>query len=248
MDRQRQNPKVEAESPGLRSSVSGLQSSLIVLGSSVGGLSALEELLAALPDGFGLPLVAVQHRQAAGNGDLVALLQRHSALPVSEPGDKEPILPGRVYVAPADYHLLVGRATTGTGDCGIGGVLDRQQACPNSPIPQSPDSSMPQSSHFCLSTDAPVNHARPSVDVLFESAADSYGERAVGVILTGNGHDGASGLARIKACGGTAIVQDPDEAEAPGMPEAAIAATEVDQMLSLDGIAEFLVEIVRPNT
>jgi two-component system chemotaxis response regulator CheB len=93
---------------------------------------------------------------------------------------------------------------------------------------------------FALSVDAHVNYARPSVDVLFESAADSYGPAAIGIVLTGANEDGAAGLARIKDAGGVAIVQDPKTAERARMPEAAIAATKADVVLPLEEIAPFL--------
>ena len=94
--------------------------------------------------------------------------------------------------------------------------------------------------HFALSTDAPVRFARPSIDVLFESAAEAYGDRAIGVILTGANDDGAAGLARIKERGGVAIVQDPAEAERHEMPRAAMAATVADAILPLTEIGPFL--------
>jgi two-component system, chemotaxis family, protein-glutamate methylesterase/glutaminase len=96
---------------------------------------------------------------------------------------------------------------------------------------------------FALSTESPVWYARPSIDVLFESAADSYGRYTIGVILTGASQDGARGLAAIKARGGLAVVQEPDTAECRVMPEAAIAATAVDNILPLPEIAPFLARI-----
>jgi two-component system chemotaxis response regulator CheB len=94
--------------------------------------------------------------------------------------------------------------------------------------------------HFALSTDARVNFARPSIDVLFESAADAYGPAAIGIILTGANEDGAAGLARIKEAGGVAIVQDPKTAERARMPEAALESTVADVILPLDEIGPFL--------
>ncbi len=93
---------------------------------------------------------------------------------------------------------------------------------------------------FRLSVDERVQHARPSVDVLFESVADSYRERAVGVILTGANRDGARGLSRIKELGGVAIVQDPADAEAHAMPTAAMRSTAADAVLPLQEIPKFL--------
>jgi two-component system chemotaxis response regulator CheB len=93
---------------------------------------------------------------------------------------------------------------------------------------------------FSLSTEERVMYARPSIDVAFESAADAYRERVIGIVLTGANADGAAGLARIKRAGGVAIVQDPRTAEAAVMPEAALAATAVDAVLPLSELGPFL--------
>lgn len=184
---------------------------LIVIGASYGGLSALALLLPELASEFPLPVVIVQHRKKDGDDGLCEYLSRRSHLPLIEPNDKEKVEPGRVYLAPRDYHLLV------------------------------------EESIFALSTESPVAYARPSIDVLFESAADVYHERVVGVILTGANRDGAQGLARIKSLGGLAVVQDPRSAESPAMPEAAINATAVDRILPLPGIAPYLNELCHPD-
>ena len=94
--------------------------------------------------------------------------------------------------------------------------------------------------HVALSTEGPVRYCRPSVDVLFESAADAYGADLTGVVLTGNNDDGAAGLARIAARGGTAVVQDPATAERSVMPAAALAATPGALVLGLDEIGPVL--------
>jgi two-component system chemotaxis response regulator CheB len=93
---------------------------------------------------------------------------------------------------------------------------------------------------LALSTDELINYARPSIDVLFRSAADAYRERCIGVVLTGANDDGAEGLARIKELGGVAIVQEPETAERREMPAAAIAATHADVVLPLEEIGLFL--------
>jgi len=94
-----------------------------------------------------------------------------------------------------------------------------------------------------LSTDEPVQYARPSIDVLLESAAESYRERCVGVVLTGANEDGARGLARIVELGGSAIVQDPAEATRDEMPRAALAAVPHARVARLAEIAPLLVEL-----
>jgi two-component system chemotaxis response regulator CheB len=98
---------------------------------------------------------------------------------------------------------------------------------------------------FSLSIDDKVNYARPSIDVLFESAVDVYAPWLVGVILTGANNDGAEGLRLIKERGGLAIVQDPQSAESAYMPKAALAATKVDYVLPLPEIGKLLLEIPR---
>jgi len=100
---------------------------------------------------------------------------------------------------------------------------------------------------FSLSVEERINFARPSIDVFFQSAADVYGPHLVGVILTGANNDGSKGLKMIKEKGGLTVVQDPDTAEAEGMPRAAIAATKIDHILTLEQIGPFLVKLVNPG-
>ena len=99
---------------------------------------------------------------------------------------------------------------------------------------------------FALSTEGPVWFARPSIDALFESAAEAYGETLIGVALTGSSQDGADGLAAIEQRGGLAVVQDPNSAESAVLPRAARQRTSASQVLPLSGIAPFLVERCQP--
>ena len=93
---------------------------------------------------------------------------------------------------------------------------------------------------LALSTDELVHYSRPSIDVLFESAADVYGKGLLGIILTGWNQDGADGLQAVHRAGGLTIVQNPDTAEAPVMPQAALARTPVHHILNLEEIAALL--------
>lgn len=180
---------------------------LVVVGTSMGGLRALEVILHALPSGLPIAVAIAQHRHRDSDKGLVNHLQSQCVMPVVEAEDKQAIAGGQVYLAPADYHLLV------------------------------------EPGHFALSTEAPVTHARPSIDVLFESAADAYGDRTIGIILTGASYDGAQGLAKIKAHGGFTIVQEPATAESPTMPNAALSLVSADKILPLPQIAPFLVNL-----
>lgn len=93
---------------------------------------------------------------------------------------------------------------------------------------------------LALSADAPVHYSRPSIDVLFESAAEVYAGHLLAVLLTGANEDGAAGLLAVHDAGGLAIVQDPQEAMAPTMPAAAIKLGAVDYILTLDQIVALL--------
>jgi two-component system chemotaxis response regulator CheB len=182
---------------------------IIVIGGSLGGTRVLRAILHGIPETFPHPIAITLHRSRDNHEDdaLVQLLQRETALRVSEPVDKEPILPGHVYIAPADYHLMVERTA------------------------------------ICLSTDEPVQHARPSIDVLFESAADAFGSETVGVVLTGASQDGAHGAACIRHCGGLIVAQNPATAESPYMPQCAIDATGTTHILDASEISGFLARL-----
>jgi two-component system, chemotaxis family, protein-glutamate methylesterase/glutaminase len=97
--------------------------------------------------------------------------------------------------------------------------------------------------HMLLSSAQKVCHVRPSADVLFESVAEAFGGRAIGVVLTGRLNDGTRGLAAIKSRGGIAIVQEPCEADAAGMPQSALRSVPVDFRLPLNAIGPILEQL-----
>jgi len=177
---------------------------LIVIGVSRGGLNALQTILSELNRDFRLPIAIVQHREAGAESNLTAILQQSLTLPVKEVEDKDEIAAGKIYLAPADYHLLV------------------------------------ETGHFALSTEEPRRYSRPSIDILFESAAYEYRDKVIGVILTGANQDGALGLAEIACKGGLTIVQDPSSAVSREMPLAALEAVKPDYILPLEAIGAFL--------
>ncbi|MDB9510765.1 chemotaxis protein CheB [Kamptonema animale CS-326] len=217
---------------------------IVVVGTSLGGLNALSVLLADLPATFPLPIVIVQHRHKNSNNMLLDYLRRQSSLRVTEAEDKEPILPGIVYLAPADYHLLIESPDDGEFSVQENYLItlanDSREAIHNR-LSKIQNRGSPT---FALSTEAPISYARPSIDALFESAADTFGEKTIGIILTGASGDGSQGLAKIKAEGGLTFVQEPDSAECRVMPAAAIATVEVDWILPLSKIAPCLVNLL----
>jgi two-component system chemotaxis response regulator CheB len=132
---------------------------------------------------------------------------------VREAEEKQNPLPGYVYFAPPNYHLMI-------EDDGA----------------------------FALSVSEKVNYSRPSIDVLFETAAWVHKSDLVGIIMTGANHDGANGLKKIKDNGGLTIVQDPATADVSVMPGAAIQVAEPDYIFSIENIIDFLNNIGYENT
>jgi two-component system, chemotaxis family, protein-glutamate methylesterase/glutaminase len=181
--------------------------SIVGIGSSWGGLVAMSTLLGGLPGDFSVPIVVVQHRSNDSDRLLAEILQDATDLSVSEIEDKEPLTPGTVHIAPANYHVLI--------DDGF----------------------------LSLTLDEPVRFSRPSIDVMFSSAADMYGSGAIGVVLTGANEDGSRGLLDIVKRGGRALVQDPRTAEIAVMPHAAVKAVPNAEVLPLEGLASRLIEL-----
>ncbi len=178
----------------------------LVLGASAGGVLALGDLLACLPDSLPVPIAIVQHCQPQGRSFLPEILTRRSPLPVRHAQAGDILRAGRVYLAPPGLHLLV--------------TSQRR---------------------IMLAGTARVCFSRPSVDVLFQSAAEAFGERTLGVVLTGANQDGAQGTRRIRAVGGLVIAQE--DARFATMPGAAIATGCVDYVLPLEKIAAAIIAL-----
>jgi two-component system, chemotaxis family, protein-glutamate methylesterase/glutaminase len=184
----------------------------VVIGTSAGGIKALQTIFKSLPKDFDLPIIIVQHMHPDSDDYMINILNRECALNIKQADEKEPLRPGTVYFAPPNYHLLVESDRT-----------------------------------LSLTVNERVCYARPSIDVLFETASDVYSDKLIGIILTGGNFDGSHGLKKIKESGGLTIVQDPKTAEAASMPQEAIASTKVDHILSLNEIGPFLVEITQDS-
>ncbi len=188
------------------------QFDVVAIGASAGGVEALHTIAAALPGGFSVPVLVVQHMDPRHKSLLAGLLGRRCRLRVKQATNDEAIHRGTIYIAQPDMHLIV------------------------------------RSGRLVLTDTAPVHFSRPSIDMLFQSVADAYGDRAIGVILSGSGMDGADGIRAIKAKGGTTLVQDPSSAAHTGMPHAARATNCVDFTLALDEIGPALASLVAPAT
>lgn len=180
---------------------------IIVVGASAGGVQALTKLVSELPLNLQAAVFIVLHVRADAPSLLPAILSRDAKLPVAHARDGEQIVPGKVYVAPPDQHLLI------------------------------------EDGRVKLVHGPKENLHRPSIDVLFRSAARWGGPRVIGVVLTGARDDGATGMRLIKQRGGIAIVQDPSEAPFPSMPMSVLQTVKVDYSLPLSAISPLLNEL-----
>ncbi len=195
----------------LRPATGPTAGALVVLGASTGGPSALGTVLAALPPGLSAAVLVIQHMPAGFLSGLAGWLDSTCALPVSVGADGDLLQPGEVLVCPG----------------GLDSVIE--------PAPA------PAAGRLRCLRPQPDAHHIPSVDRAFTSAAAVLGPRAVGVLLTGMGRDGAGGMAALHAAGAATIAQDENTSAIYGMPQAAIAAGAVDRILPLPEIAEAIV-------
>ncbi|MQL51473.1 chemotaxis response regulator protein-glutamate methylesterase, partial [Desulfofundulus thermobenzoicus] len=189
---------------------------LVVVGSSTGGPAALQVIIPALPQDFPAALVLVQHIPRGFSASLAEHLNRRSRLPVKHAVEGDPVIPGRVLVAPAGFELTFrgqpGHVTVHL-DAGRGPV--------------------------------PPGGFRPSVDGVMLSAAEIFGARAMGVLLTGMGRDGARGMAAIREKGGPTIAQDEASCVVFGMPKAAIELGAAERVVPLDRVAGEMVRMIQ---
>jgi two-component system chemotaxis response regulator CheB len=176
------------------------------MAASAGGLRALSQVLAHLPENFPAAILIVQHIDPTHRSLMAEILDRRTSLDVKQAEDGDTLEAGKVFIAPPNRHLLLREGGT-----------------------------------IALSGALPVNFLRPSADLLFESVAVVCKDRAIAVVLSGTGRDGATGVSAIKKMGGTVIAQSIGSSEFSGMPGSAIRTGDVDRILPLDEIAGALV-------
>jgi len=178
---------------------------VVVIGGSAGAIESLSALVSHLPAQVDAAIFVTIHTLPVADGLLPKILSRHGPLGAAVAVEGEPILCGRVYVAPPDLHLLI------------------------------------EPGRVMLSGGPKENGHRPAIDALFCSAARSYQDRVIGVVLSGTLDDGSVGLRVIREHGGTAIVQDPEEALFPQMPRNAIEIGHPQHVASVADIARLIV-------
>jgi two-component system chemotaxis response regulator CheB len=185
---------------------------VVVIGISTGGPNALAEIMPAMPAHLPVPILIVQHMPPVFTRLLAERLSARCPLTVGEAIAGEPIVAGRVYVAPGDFHMFIERSPA--------------LAVATGPRRQ-----------IALNQGAPENSCRPAVDVLFRSAATVYGSAVLAVVLTGMGSDGLHGCEAIRAAGGTVLAQDEATSTVWGMPGFVARAGLAEQLLPLGEVA-----------
>jgi two-component system chemotaxis response regulator CheB len=182
---------------------------IVVIGASAGGVEALQALFAGLPASLPAAVFVVLHIPSHTASKLHLVLDRAGPLPVILPEDGDPIVPGLVYVASSDHHLLV------------------------------------ENDRIRITRGPRENRVRPAIDVLFRSAAHTFGPRVIGILLSGNLDDGSAGLWAIKDQGGIALVQAPDDAQYSSMPQSAIQQVNVDHVLPVSRMPAAILSLVQ---
>lgn len=186
---------------------------VVAIASSAGGIAALGTVLGRLPPDFPVPVLVVQHLDRRHETAIAEVLRRRVDMELKLADDGERARAGKIYIAPPDRHMLIGRDAT-----------------------------------LSLSDSELVHFVRPSADLLFESVAGAYGGRAIAVVLTGSGLDGAMGVKAVKSRGGTVIVEDPETAQFSGMPTAAVETHTADFVLPLEEVPLVLTSLVLPSS
>lgn len=208
------HPRRPSPAPGaMPAQAAAVRPEILVVAASTGGPAALHTLLGGLGPDFPLPILVVQHITSGFASALADWLSNVAPLPVEVVQAKQAFVPGRVYLAPDDRHLLV-----------------------SSP------------GYLSLAPSEAGDRYCPSADRLFASAARAYGARAIGVILTGMGDDGAQGLARLRATGALTLAQDEATSVVYGMPRAAVAAGAVVRSAPLSALPLAVLVAIHPHT
>lgn len=180
---------------------------VLAIGVSTGGPAALMELIPALPGNLPVPVVIVQHMPPLFTASLAKSLEGRGKLPVKEGENGEVVRPGVVYIAPGGSQMRI--------DLGADAITKIIR----------------------ITSDPPENNCRPSVDYLFRSVARHFYGRALGVVMTGMGEDGAQGAGEIQKAGGEILVQDEDTSVVWGMPGAVVQRGFADGVYPLPALA-----------
>lgn len=181
---------------------------IITIGASAGGIAAVSKLVASFKKEFDAAIFVVIHISRNSLTEIIlGQIQKQTAIKCLIPADGEEIQNSRIYLAPADHHMMLEKGKVSIKR----GAFD--------------------------------NHWRPSIDVLFRSAAAAYDSCVTGIILTGLLDDGTSGMSAIRRSGGKCMVQDPKEADFPDMPQSVLKNMTVDYKVSIHEMGYILSDL-----
>jgi len=185
--------------------VSSTTCSALVIGGSAGSLDVLLEIFPALRNDIRFPIILVVHRKASNESLLTDLLKSRTTLAVAEADEKEFLMPGKVFIAPADYHMLI-----------------------------------EDDKSISLDYSEKVNYSRPSIDVTFQSAAEVFKEKLVCILLSGSNSDGVEGLKSVNNYSGRVVIQNPNTAIMPYMPQQAVINVKPHVILDSQDMADYI--------
>ncbi len=183
--------------------------SALVIGGSAGSLDVLLEVFPGLSSQINFPIILVTHRKSGNDSLLTDLLKSRTSLTVTEAEEKQKLLPGYVYIVPADYHLLIEDDHT-----------------------------------ISLDYSEKINYSRPSIDVTFQSAAEVFKDELVCILLSGSNADGVEGLKIVNKYGGFVVIQNPQTAIMPYMPQQALNNVKPNVILDSIKMSAFINELI----
>jgi len=183
--------------------------SALVIGGSAGSLDVLLEVFPGLSSQINFPIILVTHRKSGNDSLLTDLLKSRTSLTVTEAEEKQKLLPGYVYIVPADYHLLIEYDHT-----------------------------------ISLDYSEKINYSRPSIDVTFQSAAEVFKNQLVCILLSGSNADGVEGLKIVNKYGGLVVIQNPQTAIMPYMPQQALNNVKPNVILDSIKMSTFINELI----
>lgn len=177
----------------------------LIIGGSAGSLDVLLEIFPQLSQNLNFPIILVVHRKASNESLLTDLIRNRTSLLVCEAEEKELLTAGKVFIAPADYHLLI-----------------------------------EEDHSISLDYSEKINYSRPSIDVTFQSAAEVFRSGLVCILLSGSNADGVEGLKSVNNFGGKVVIQNPNTAIMPYMPQQAVLQVQPHIILDGHDMAEYI--------
>ena len=189
----------------MEKTINAVQCNALIIGGSAGSLDVLLEIFPNLNEHLNFPIILVVHRKASNESLLTDLIRNRTSLVVNEAEEKEFLTPGKVFIAPADYHLLI-----------------------------------EENRSISLDYSEKVNYSRPSIDVTFQSAAEVFKAGLVCILLSGSNADGVEGLKSVNNFGGSVVIQNPNTAVMPYMPQQAVLNVKPHVILNGYDMAEYI--------